>query len=63
VTCIRWGSSSNAAFFSLEVSGAELVGPADLVAGLGLGRDKQLGKEGESFGLVAGFSCETLNDC
>lgn len=36
---------------NLEVSRAELVGYADLGVGLGLGRDKQLGKERENFGL------------
>lgn len=49
--------------FSHEVSRAELVGHADHVAGLGLGRDKQLGKEGENFGLVASFSCGVLSNC
>lgn len=47
--CIRWGSSSIAVFFSLEVSRAKLFGHTDLVARLGLGRNKQLGKEGKNF--------------
>lgn len=63
VMCIRRGSRSNAVFFSLAVSRAELVVHTDLAAGLGLGRDKQLGKEGENFGLVASFSREMLNNC
>lgn len=50
-------------FFALQVSRAELVGRVDLAAGLGLSKGKQLGKEGENFGLMASFSCGVLNKC